>query len=103
MTDEPEITFVSADDPNCVSMLIGSILEWHSHGMDTIQHLLDVPENTETVIIMEDVEHPMNLSGDMRKAFIAGVVAASSAFVELPFVTASKEDNADEQQANTLQ
>lgn len=103
MTDEPDITFVSADDPNCASMLIGTVLQWHSHGMDTIQHLLDVPENTETVIIMEGVEHPMNLSGDMRKAFIAGVVAASSAFVELPFVPTSKEDNADEQQANTLQ
>jgi len=103
MTDEPEITFVSADDPNCVSMLIGSILEWHSHGMNTIQHLLDVPENTETVIIMEGVEHPMTLSGDMRKAFIAGVVAASSAFTELPFVPASKEDSTDESQANTLQ
>ena len=76
MTDEPDITFVSADDPNCASMLIGTILQWHSHGMDTIQHLLDVPENTETVIIMEGVEHPMTLSGDMRKAFIAGVVAA---------------------------
>lgn len=103
MTDEPEITFVSADDPNCTSMLIGTILQWHSHGMDTIQHLLDVPENTETVIVMEGTEHPMNLSGEMRKAFIAGVVAASSAFVELPFVPTSKEDTIDEQQANTLQ
>jgi len=103
MTDEPEVTFVSADDPNCVSMLIGSILQWHSPGMDTIQHLLDVPENTETMIVMEEVEHPMNLSGDMRKAFIAGVVAASSAFVELPFVPTSKEDNGDESQTNTLQ
>lgn len=103
MTDEPDITFVSADDPNCVSMLIGSILEWHSHGMDTIQHLLDVPEGTETVITMEETEHPMTLSGEMRKAFIAGVIAASSAFVELPFVTTSKEDSTDESQANTLQ
>lgn len=103
MTNEPEITFVSADDPNCASMLIGTILQWHSHGMDTIQHLLDVPENTETVIVIEGTEHPMTLSGEMRKAFIAGVVAASSAFVELPFVPTSKEDSTDEQQANTLQ
>ncbi len=103
MTDEPDITFVSADDPNCASMLIGTILQWHSHGMDTIQHLLDVPEGTETVIVMEGTEHPMTLSGEMRKAFIAGVVAASSAFVELPFVPSSKEDSTDESQANTLQ
>lgn len=103
MDDNTEITYVSADDPNCIEMIVGTVINWHSKGMENAKHLLDVPEDTETIIVIEGVETPLKLSGDIRKAFIAGVITAVSAFNDLPFIAVDPEGETNESQTNTIQ
>lgn len=61
------------------------ITAWHAQQVATMQHLMDVPVDTEVVI--GDEGESIVLSGDVHKAFKLGVDLSLDYFRTLPFTS----------------
>lgn len=69
------------------------IQQWHAHAVAQAGHLMEIPEGTETHFQSEHSSETkaITLTGDMRWAFILGIVTATSLFDELPFEIITEE------------
>lgn len=66
------------------------VIHWHAQRVSRLRHMLEVPEGTE----MEYNGRLLQLSGDVRDAFLAGVTVALAELGELPFQEVEPVDHA---------
>jgi len=75
---------------------------WHDHHVALCEHMLDIPEGSSVNSVINDVDEGIiELSGDMRKAFRAGITFALSQLGTLPFKDLPDPESADEQPDTT--
>jgi hypothetical protein len=65
------------------------ITQWHLTSIDTLKHLLLIPEGTEVTL---DETSPQTLTGDLLKGFLMGIEVSLMEIDKLPFYS-----NADTQ------
>lgn len=84
---------MSAEKEGSFKDFLEHIQKWHAHAIAQAGHLMEIPEDTEAHLKDEDSSETkaITLTGDMRLAFILGIVTATSLFDELPFEIITEE------------
>lgn len=104
MTDQSEILHVGIDDERFGKLLIEVVTRWHTQKLAETRQLMQVPEGMTAMYSSaeDNIEsYPIELTGDTHKAFMMGVVAVASLFVDLPFERVDPEEELEHAAAST--
>lgn len=84
---------MSAEKEGSFKDFLEHIQKWHAHAIAQAGHLMEIPEDTEAHLESKDTSEAktITLTGEVRLAFILGIVTATSLFDELPFEIITEE------------